>query len=52
VWLLDEPLTPLDGDSRALFGEIMQQHLAAGGMIIAAVHDPLPIPARNVTVGA
>ena len=52
LWLLDEPLTPLDSDSRAMFGEIMQRHLATGGMIVAAVHDPLPIVARSVTVGA
>jgi ABC-type transport system involved in cytochrome c biogenesis ATPase subunit len=26
----------------------MGEHLAAGGMIIAAVHDPLPIPVRRM----
>ena len=26
-------------------------HLARGGMIVAAVHDPLPIPARRVELG-
>ena len=52
LWLLDEPLTPLDSDSRAIFGEVMQKHLATGGIIVAAVHDPLPIAARNVAVVA
>ena len=52
LWLLDEPLTPLDAAWRARFGEIMAAHIAGGGMIIAAVHDPLPIPARAVEVGA
>ena len=52
LWLLDEPLTPLDAGWRARFGEIMAAHVAGGGMIIAAVHDPLPIPARAVEVGA
>ena len=52
LWLLDEPLTPLDAAWRARFGEIMAAHIARGGMIIAAVHDPLPIPARAVEVGA
>ena len=52
LWLLDEPLTPLDAAWRARFGEIMAAHVAGGGMIIAAVHDPLPIPARAVAVGA
>ena len=52
LWLLDEPLTPLDAAWRARFGELMAAHIAGGGMIIAAVHDPLPIPARAVEVGA
>jgi heme exporter protein A len=52
LWLLDEPLSPLDTESRALFGEIMGEHLARGGLILAAVHDPLPIPARQIRVGA
>jgi heme exporter protein A len=44
LWLLDEPLSPLDADWRARFGQIMAAHLATGGLIVAAVHDPLPIP--------
>ncbi|MFN3353211.1 MAG: heme ABC exporter ATP-binding protein CcmA [Brevundimonas sp.] len=51
LWLLDEPLTPLDARWREAFGEIMRAHLCGGGMILAAVHDPLPIPAREVRVG-
>jgi heme exporter protein A len=52
LWLLDEPLSPLDTESRALFGQIMGEHLARGGLILAAVHDPLPIPARQIRIGA
>ncbi|HLY78145.1 MAG TPA: heme ABC exporter ATP-binding protein CcmA [Caulobacteraceae bacterium] len=48
LWLLDEPLAPLDAEHRALFGELMQAHLAGGGLVLAAVHDPLPIAARTV----
>ena len=51
LWLLDEPLSPLDSEWRARFGEIMAEHLAGGGLILAAVHDPLPIPARAVEIG-
>jgi heme exporter protein A len=51
LWLLDEPLAPLDGAHRARFGEIMSAHLATGGLILAAVHNPLPIAARNVALG-
>jgi len=51
LWLLDEPLAPLDAAHRAQFGELMAEHLAAGGLILAAVHDPLPIAARGVALG-
>ena len=52
LWLLDEPLSPLDAGWRVRFGEIMSRHLAQGGMILAAVHDPLPIPARTLEIPA
>jgi heme exporter protein A len=50
LWLLDEPLSPLDADWRARFGVVMQGHLAGGGIILAAVHDPLPIAALNLEI--
>jgi heme exporter protein A len=50
LWLLDEPLSPLDADWRERFGEIMAEHMAGGGLIVAAVHDPLPIPAQAVEI--
>lgn len=52
LWLLDEPLAPLDERWRAVAADLMAAHLAAGGMILAAVHDPLPVPARNLDLGA
>jgi heme exporter protein A len=51
LWLLDEPLAPLDASWRSRMGELMAAHLAGGGLIVAAVHDPLPVPARNLTLG-
>lgn len=51
LWLLDEPMAPLDAGHREGFGALMAQHLAGGGMILAAVHDPLPVPARAVEIG-
>jgi heme exporter protein A len=51
LWLLDEPMAPLDAGQRAAFGEVMREHLAGGGMILASVHDPLPIPTRAVEIG-
>jgi len=50
VWLLDEPFAPLDAEHRARFGDLMNAHLAEGGMILAAVHDPLPIAADSVEI--
>ena len=52
IWLLDEPLAPLDAQHRTLFGELMAAHLTGGGLVLAAVHDPLPIPARPVELAA
>ena len=52
LWLLDEPMAPLDATQREAFGVVMAEHLAGGGMILASVNDPLPIPARLVEIGA
>lgn len=52
LWLLDEPFAPLDVRWRAALGLLMQAHLDKGGGIIAAVHDPLPVPARPIDLGA
>jgi heme exporter protein A len=52
LWLLDEPLAPLDAEHRKVFGALMAEHLADGGMILAAVHDPLPIETRTLDLGA
>lgn len=52
LWLLDEPLSPLDAGWRERAGALMASHVAGGGMILAAVHDPLPIPARSLEIGA
>lgn len=51
LWLLDEPLSVLDVAWRRRLGELMAAHLAEGGSILAAVHDPLPIPAREISLG-
>ncbi|SDU41553.1 heme ABC exporter ATP-binding protein CcmA [Stappia sp. ES.058] len=43
VWLLDEPTSALDAASEARLGELMSDHLAAGGMIVAATHQAMPL---------
>ena len=50
LWLLDVPLSPLDAGWRARCGAIMRAHLDGGGLILAAVHDPLPIPAKALEI--
>ncbi|WP_334176446.1 heme ABC exporter ATP-binding protein CcmA [Pseudoxanthobacter sp.] len=42
LWLLDEPTASLDAEGCALAGRLMAAHLAGGGVIVAATHDPLP----------
>ena len=48
LWLLDEPMAPLDTLNRERLAEVMDQHLKAGGMIIAAVHDALPLVGKTL----
>jgi heme exporter protein A len=52
LWLLDEPMSPLDARWRAAFVAMMQRHLDGGGLVLAAVHDPLPGAARSLELGA
>lgn len=51
VWLLDEPTNALDVGGQDMFSGLMRQHLAAGGMIIAATHAPLGIDSRELRIG-
>ncbi len=51
VWLLDEPTSALDADGQALVARLMADHLAAGGLIVAATHLPLGIAAREMRIG-
>ena len=51
VWLLDEPTSALDSAGQELFVGVMRNHLAGGGIIIAATHTPLGIVARELRMG-
>ncbi|MEA2757637.1 MAG: heme exporter protein [Methylobacteriaceae bacterium] len=51
-WLLDEPMTGLDAASQARLLRLMQEHLAAGGVLAAATHGSLDLPnARSLLLG-
>lgn len=41
LWLLDEPTSALDSKAQAMLLQLMQSHLAGGGMIVTATHLPL-----------
>ncbi|MFX5801261.1 hypothetical protein ABTE09_19310, partial [Acinetobacter baumannii] len=51
IWLLDEPTAALDQASQKLLAAIMTEHLAGGGLILAATHGPLGIAARELGIG-
>jgi heme exporter protein A len=51
IWLLDEPTSALDAAGQNLFAGLMQEHLAHGGLIIAATHAPLDLPAKELRLG-
>jgi heme exporter protein A len=51
VWLLDEPTNALDTSGQKLFASLMADHLSKGGLIVAATHTPLGIPARSLRIG-
>src|SRR5882757_2869972 len=51
VWLLDEPTSALDAAGQDLFAGLMRDHLARGGIIVAATHAPLGIEARELRIG-
>jgi heme exporter protein A len=51
LWLLDEPTAALDSASRALLTKLLGDHLAAGGLLVAATHEPLGIEAAEIRIG-
>ena len=52
LWLLDEPTSALDVRTQALFARHMTEHLASGGLIMAATHADLGLASpRNLEIG-
>jgi heme exporter protein A len=47
LWLLDEPTSALDTAAQADLTGFMGQHLAGGGLIVAAAHGPIGLVAAK-----
>jgi len=43
LWLLDEPTSALDTAAQGMLAALMSEHLAGGGLIVAATHGPIGI---------
>jgi heme exporter protein A len=52
VWLLDEPTAALDTEGRELVMQLVAEHRARGGMVIAAVHGEGFAGSRVLDLGA
>ena len=51
IWLLDEPTSALDAAGQTLFANLTRDHLARGGLVLAATHAPLGIEVRELKIG-
>ncbi len=49
IWLLDEPTSALDADGQTMMARLLSDHLATGGLIVAATHGPLTIGAPGTS---
>jgi heme exporter protein A len=50
LWLLDEPLSALDAQGKALLRDLIERHCASGGMVIAATHEPLDVDCARLVL--
>ena len=48
LWLLDEPTTNLDADGQQLVRDLISEQLGRGGIVVAAVHHSLSLPAEQI----
>ena len=51
LWLLDEPLNGLDRESAEQLARVVKAHIATGGAVLAASHQPLPGKWRMLELG-
>ncbi len=48
LWLLDEPTTHLDVGGQQLVGQLIEQHVRAGGLAVTAVHHEIAVSPDRV----
>jgi heme exporter protein A len=52
IWLLDEPTSALDREAQDMLAGLMRQHVAGGGLILAAAHGPIGLDgAKELRLG-
>lgn len=53
IWILDEPTTALDAEGQKLLADLLNEHLAVGGIAIVATHQPLQLqqPMKMIWLG-
>lgn len=50
LWLLDEPLAALDAAGKMLAADMIAAHARAGGIVIAATHEPLGVDCATLSL--
>jgi len=50
VWILDEPTAALDASADQMFAGLVHEHLAKGGIALAATHQPLGLKEAKTLV--
>ncbi|HXS28839.1 MAG TPA: cytochrome c biogenesis heme-transporting ATPase CcmA [Steroidobacteraceae bacterium] len=48
LWLLDEPTAHLDSGGQQLVGQLIEQHVRAGGLAVTAVHHEIAVSPERV----
>lgn len=43
LWILDEPFTAMDRQSRGVFSELLKSHTAQGGMLVLTAHHDIEL---------
>jgi heme exporter protein A len=48
LWLLDEPMSAIDSTGKECIRRHIQEHCGKGGMVVAAVHEPLGVETASL----